>query len=99
MFGSQLVFSLLVAMRDETVEEAAGSALRVVAFLGLFDLPIDVLVRVLWQYNSQILLVKVTGGLLVNVLVLVDVCCGLVSISLIHLCSFHGQSYLARHAC
>lgn len=56
--GSDLVFGLLVAVRDEAVEEAARSALRVLAvfLVCLFKL-----------------LVKVTSGLLIQLLVFVEV--------------------------
>jgi hypothetical protein len=58
--GCDLVFGLLVAVRDEAVEEGAGSALGVLGVfgLGLFEL-----------------LVKVTSGLLIELLMLVEVGC------------------------
>jgi len=58
--GSDLVFGLLVAVRDETIEEGAGSALGV---LGVFGLSLFEL------------LVEVTSSLLVELLMLVEVGC------------------------
>lgn len=43
----KLVFGLLVSVRNKTVEEAAGSTLRMVLLLGFFYLPV-------WcQYNAK----------------------------------------------
>lgn len=53
---TDLILGLLVAVGDETVQEAAWSALGMVALLGVVDV-----------------FVKVTGGLLVGVLMLVIV--------------------------
>jgi hypothetical protein len=58
--GSDLVFGLLVAVRDETIEEGAGSALGV---LGVFGLSLFEL------------LVEVTSSLLIELLMLVEVGC------------------------
>jgi hypothetical protein len=58
--GSDLVFGLLVAVRDETIEEGAGSALRVLGVFGLSLLE---------------LLVEVTSSLLIELLMLVEVGC------------------------
>jgi hypothetical protein len=55
-----LVFGLLVAVRDETIEEGAGSALRVLGVFGLSLLE---------------LLVEVTSSLLIELLMLVEVGC------------------------
>ncbi len=55
LFGN-LLLSLLVAVRDQPVEEAAWSALRVVLLLCAVDLTLEM-----------------TGGLVVDVVVVVDI--------------------------
>lgn len=56
--GGNLVFGLLVAVRDQAVEETARSSLGVfVASLGFLDLAVEV-----------------AGGLVIDIFVLVDVC-------------------------
>lgn len=59
MFGSQLIFGLLVAVGDQAVEEAAGSALRVFVVL----------------LSGFYLLVEVASSLLIDIIGLVEVGC------------------------